>query len=59
MNLKQIVLLQSRVYNPMPSKPTAINSLTQEANNQKTLIGNDGNATDDEKEAAKQLVTQN
>ncbi len=39
-------------------KPTAINSLTQEANNQKTLIGNDGNATDDEKEAAKQLVTQ-
>lgn len=39
-------------------KPTAINDLTQEANNQKTLIGNDGNATDDEKEAAKQLVTQ-
>ena len=33
--------------------------MTQEANNQKTLIGNDGNATDDdEKEAAKQLVTQ-
>lgn len=42
----------------MIKKPTAINSLTQEANNQKTLIGNDGNATDDEKEAAKQLVTQ-
>ncbi|MCG2111252.1 DUF1542 domain-containing protein [Staphylococcus epidermidis] len=39
-------------------KPTAINDLTQEANNQKTLIGNDGNATDDEKEVAKQLVTQ-
>ena len=34
---------------PNDQKPTAINDLTQEANNQKTLIGNDGNATDDEK----------
>ena len=49
MNLKQIVLLQSKCTTQCDQKPTAINSLTQEANNQKTLIGNDGNATDDEK----------
>ncbi|MGC9600103.1 hypothetical protein ACO2E3_04960 [Staphylococcus epidermidis] len=29
--------------------------MTQEANNQKTLIGNDGNATDDEKRGCKAI----